>query len=99
VQKILGEIQGNLLIQARAALNENISEADSLDGLKSIINKKGGFVKCGWCERQDCELRIKEATGADLRVIPFAGQDLSRFPNCVYCNNKASRVAAFALAY
>jgi prolyl-tRNA synthetase len=99
VPKILEEIQDNLLVQARAVLKENISEADSLEGLKSVIDKKGGFVICGWCERQECELGVKEATGADLRVIPFAGQDLSRFPNCVYCNNKASRVAAFAQAY
>jgi prolyl-tRNA synthetase len=99
VPKILDEIQGNLLIQAKALLNGCISQANSLNTLKSIIDSKGGFVMCGWCEDQKCELRIKEATGADIRVIPFVGQDLSRFPNCVYCESKASRVAMFAQAY
>jgi prolyl-tRNA synthetase len=98
VPKLLDEIQGNLLVRAKALLNWCISEANSLNALKSIIDSKGGFVMCGWCEDQECELRIKEATGADIRVIPF-GQDLSRFPKCVYCETKASRVAMFAQAY
>jgi prolyl-tRNA synthetase len=99
VPKILDEIQGNLLIQAKALLNGCISQANNLNALKSITDSKGGFVMCGWCEDQECELRIKEATGADIRVIPFVGQDLSRFPTCVYCESKASRVAMFAQAY
>ena len=77
IPKILDEIQGNLLIQAKALLNGCISQANSLNALKSLIDSKGGFVMCGWCEDQECELRIKEATGADIRVIPFVGQDLA----------------------
>ncbi len=67
--------------------------------LKSIIDKKGGFVFCGWCQDQKCEVRIKEACGADLRVIPFDKQDLLKYPNCVCCKKKAFRVAVFAQAY
>jgi prolyl-tRNA synthetase len=99
VPDLLEKIQGKLLTQARAVLDESISEAKNLNALKSVIDNKRGFVICGWCEDQKCEIRIKEATGADLRVIPFVGQDLSRFPNCVYCDNRASRVVAFAQAY
>jgi prolyl-tRNA synthetase len=99
VSGLLERIQDNLLAKARGVLDQSISEAKTLNALKSAIENKGGFVFCGWCENQECELRIKEATGADLRVIPFVGQDLSRFPSCVYCKNKASRVVAYAQAY
>jgi prolyl-tRNA synthetase len=99
VPDLLERIQANLLAKARGVLDQSISEAKSLNALKSAIENKGGFVFCGWCENQECELRIKEATGADLRVIPFVGQDLSRFASCVYCENKASCVVAYAQSY
>jgi prolyl-tRNA synthetase len=99
VTDLLEDIQGNLFAQANAVLNKSISDAASFDELKSIIDNKGGLVFCGWCQNQECELRIKEATGADLRVIPFDNQDLSKFPNCIYCKKKAFCVAVFAQAY
>ena len=99
VAELLEKIQENLFLQAKTVLNRSISSATNLEELKSIIDTKGGFVFCGWCQDQDCEIRVKEACGADLRVIPFDKQDLSRFPNCVYCKKKALQVAAFAQAY
>jgi len=99
ITSILEDIQANLFARANALLNKSISNAVSLDELKSIIDNKGGLVFCGWCQNQECELRIKEVTEADLRVIPFDNQDLSKFPNCVQCRKKASCVAVFAQAY
>jgi prolyl-tRNA synthetase len=99
VAELLEKIQENLFLQAKAILNRSISSATNLEELKSIIDTKGGFVFCGWCQDQNCEIRVKEACGADLRVIPFDKQDLSKYPNCVYCKKKALQVAAFAQAY
>ncbi len=99
VADLLAKIQDNLFAQARLTLNKSISNASSLDELRSIIDKRGGFVFCGWCQDQECELKIKELTGADIRVIPFDTQDLGKFPNCIYCNKKAICVAVFAHAY
>src|SRR5215208_7535890 len=96
VTSVLEDIQANLFARANAFLNKSISNAVSLDELKSIIDNKGGLVFCGWCRNQECELQIKELTGADLRVIPFDNQDLLKFPNCVYCRKKAFCVAVFA---
>jgi prolyl-tRNA synthetase len=99
VAELLEKIQENLFLQAKAILNGSISTATNLEELKSIIDTKGGFVFCGWCQDQNCEILVKEACGADLRVIPFDKQDLSKYPNCVYCKKKALQVAAFAQAY
>jgi prolyl-tRNA synthetase len=99
VAELLEKIQANLFLQAKTVLNSSISSATNLEELKSIIETRGGFVFCGWCQDQNCEIRVKEVCGADLRVIPFDKQDLSKYPNCVYCKKKALRVAAFAQAY
>jgi prolyl-tRNA synthetase len=99
VTELLEKIQENLFLRAKDFLNRSISSATNLEELKSIIDTKGGFVFCGWCVDQNCEIRVKEACDADLRVIPFDKQDLSKYPNCVYCKKKALRVAAFAKAY
>jgi prolyl-tRNA synthetase len=99
VAELLEKIQEKLFLQAKTVLNKSISSASNLEELKSIIDTKGGFVFCGWCQDQNCEIRVKEACGADLRVIPFDKQDLLKYPNCVYCKKKALRVAAFAQAY
>jgi prolyl-tRNA synthetase len=99
VAELLDKIQANLYLQAKTVLNKSISSATNLEELKSIIETRGGFVFCGWCRDQNCEIQVKEVCGADLRVIPFDKQDLSKYPNCVYCKKKALRVAAFAQAY
>jgi prolyl-tRNA synthetase len=99
VTELLEKIQENLFLRAKDVHNMSISSATNLEELKSIIDTKGGFVFCGWCQDQNCEIRVKEACGADLRVIPFDKQDLSKYPNCVYCKKKALQVAAFAQAY
>jgi prolyl-tRNA synthetase len=99
VTSMLEDIQAKLFTRANAVLNKSVSNAVTLDELKSIIDNKGGLVFCGWCQNQECELRIKEVTGADLRVIPFDNQNLLKFPNCINCRKKASCVAVFAQAY
>ncbi len=94
---LLVKIQENLLSRARAFLNENISRLDSYNEFKSIIERKGGFVMAGWCEREECEETIKEDTGADIRVIPFEQND--RPTKCIYCGRESKKAAIFARAY
>jgi len=61
----------------------------------------------GWCGNEDCEVRVKEDTGADIRVIPFDLKDLPTGPNttndvirdCIYCRKKANKIVIFAKAY
>jgi prolyl-tRNA synthetase len=96
---ILDQIQNNLLLRAKKLLEENLTKTTSYDTLKSILEKKGGFILTGWCGDQKCENRIKEETGADIRVIPFEGQQESESTVCVYCHQPAKIMAIFARAY
>ncbi|AFU58854.1 proline--tRNA ligase [Candidatus Nitrososphaera gargensis Ga9.2] len=94
---LLVEIQKNLLSKARAFLQENISRPASYDEFKSIIENKGGFVMVGWCGQEECEEKIKQDTGADIRVLPFDQKD--RPGKCIYCGQDSKKAAIFARAY
>lgn len=94
---LLGQIQDNLLAKARQLLAENISTPADYPEFKSIMESKGGFALAGWCGRQECEVKIKEETGADIRVIPFEqGQAPAK---CIYCGQESKKAAMFAKAY
>jgi prolyl-tRNA synthetase len=99
VISILKQIQNNLLFQAKKHLEENTTETASYDTLKSVLEMKGGFISAGWCGEQECESKIKEETGADIRVIPFEGQKISESKVCIYCSKPSKIVAIFARAY
>lgn len=99
VLSLLDEIQNNLLNRAKKLLEDNTTKATSYDILKSIVQNKGGFVLCGWCANRQCEDKIKEETGADIRVIPFKGQEESHSAICIYCHQPAKKIAIFARSY
>jgi prolyl-tRNA synthetase len=94
---LLSKIQDRLLLRARAFLDENISRPSSYGEFKSIIDRKGGFVMAGWCGREECEGKIKQDTGSDIRVMPFDQND--RPEKCIYCGLDSKKAALFARAY
>ena len=96
---ILEQIQSNLFLRAKRQLEDNITEVSNYDTLKSVLDKKGGFVSAGWCGDQRCEDIIKQETGADIRLIPFEGQDASASKVCIYCSKPSKKTAIFARAY
>jgi prolyl-tRNA synthetase len=67
--------------------------------LKSVLEKKSGFILTGWCGDPRCECIIKEETGADIRVIPFEVQEMSDLSVCIYCRKQAKKFAFIARAY
>lgn len=95
--RLLDLIQKNLLAHATQLLQEQTSTASTYQEFKSIIEGRCGFVRVGWCGRQECEEKIKAETGADIRLIPF-DQD-ERPESCVYCGQECKKVAIFARAY
>ena len=96
IKSILEEIQTKMLETARAEASKftrNISNYEEFK--KKIAN--GGFFKGPWCGKQECENKIKEETGADIRVIPFHKENQEG--NCLYCNEKSTIFPIFARGY
>ena len=96
-KKLLDAIQSSLFEKASDTLKTAIHDARTYDELKQIIENDGGFVRACWCSEVACEDRIKDETGATIRVVPV--QDEQLFSGCVSCGKTAKKVVYFARAY
>jgi len=94
---LLGQVQSRLYDKARRMLADYTSAPADYGQFKGAIGGRGGFAKAGWCGSPQCELAIKEETGADIRVIPFDQADMPE--KCIYCGQLAKKVAMFGRAY
>jgi prolyl-tRNA synthetase len=97
ITKLLEEIQKNLFNKAQKFLEDNISTIEDYNTFKQTLKKKGGFIRACWCASPVCEEKIKEETGATIRLIPFENE--KPFANCIYCNEEAKEIVYFAKAY
>ncbi len=97
VNQILEDIQENLFKRAKEFLETHITEVKSYEEFKEVLRTKGGFIKACWCLSSECEEKIKEETGATIRLIPFEKE--KPFSNCIYCGKEAKEVVYFAKAY
>jgi len=97
ITKLLEEIQNNLFKKAKKSLEENVTTVKTFDVFKKTLKKKAGFIRACWCSSSACEEKIKEETGATIRLVPFTKE--KTFSNCVYCGEEAKEVVYFARAY
>ena len=68
-----------------------------MDEFKKIIEETPGFIKAMWCGDSECEIKIKEETGATIRCLPFEQENLGN--KCVCCDKEANKMAYIAKAY
>lgn len=94
----LEEIQSLMFEKAKDRLKKQTINANSYGELKRTIESDGGFVRASWCGSQDCEIKVKEETGADIRLIPFDEQ-VEQASKCLVCGVRATQIAYFARAY
>jgi prolyl-tRNA synthetase len=97
VSNLLDEIQSSLLNKARKALEESTVTVETYSEFKETLEKKGGFLRASWCSDQKCEEKIKEETGATIRIVPFEKE--KPFTKCIYCERQANEVVYFARSY
>ncbi len=97
VPAILEDIHQRMYQKAQNSLQERTKEAHSLEELNELL-KDGGFVKMAFCEKEECELKIKELTGgATARCI--AEEKPAPGTKCPVCGEEATIVCYFAKAY
>ena len=93
---ILDEIQTEMLKKAKTEAAGNTVDIENYDEFKMKM-EKGGFFNSPWCGKLDCEEKIKEETGAEIRVIPFNSENTSK--KCIYCKQQSTSVPIFARGY
>ena len=92
----LENIQQQMFVNAKKILDERVVRVSEYQQFKEEL-MNGKMIDCSWCGNQTCEDKIKEETGAGLRVIPFDGTQKSE--TCVYCKNSGTTNALFAKGY
>jgi prolyl-tRNA synthetase len=97
VEKLLQEIQDNMLANAKAILEDKTAAVQSYEEFKKVLEEKGGFIKAAWCGSSDCEAKVKDETGATIRIRPFQIEEPTT--NCIICTEKAKETAYFARSY
>ncbi len=97
VEKLLQDIQDNLLAKAKAILADKTTTVQRYDEFKQVLDAKGGFIKAAWCSSPECEAKIKDETGATIRIRPFQTEkpDLG----CIVCCKEAPETAYWARSY
>ena len=70
IEKLLEDIQNNLLQRAKDFRSERTTVVDDLDTFKEVLENKGGFISAHWDGTTESELKMKELTTATIRCIP-----------------------------
>ena len=96
VESMLKEIQQSLFERAKLLLKERTKKVSDFDKFKSEI-ENGEFLETSWCGDQKCEEKIKESTGADIRVIPFDNNKTDA--PCINCKRPGKENVIFARGY
>ena len=91
----LKNIQKEMFDAAKKILDERVVRVSEYQQFKKEL-ENGKMIDCSWCGNQTCEDKIKEETGADLRVIP---SDNIKAETCIYCKNSGTTNVLFARGY
>ena len=97
IEEMLDQIQKKMLENHRKFLTENTHEVKTYDEFKKVMKTTRGVIKAFWCERSECEAKIKEETKATTRCKLLNAKEESG--KCIYCNSDVKFVWYFAQAY
>jgi len=95
VEIALEKIQKEMFDAAKKILDERVVRVSEYQQFKKEL-ENGKMIDCSWCGNQTCEDKIKEETGADLRVIP---SNNTKAETCIYCKNSGTTNVLFARGY
>lgn len=97
VDALLKEIQEALFNRALEFRNNHITEVNSFDEFKKVLETKTGFISAHWDGTNETEEKIKELTKATIRCIPLEMKEETGV--CVYSGKPSKGRVLFAKAY
>lgn len=97
LESLLKEIQNNIFSKALSYRDSHITEANTFEEFKDILENKGGFVSAHWDGTTETEEKIKELTKATIRCIPLEQKE--EIGTCILTGNPSTRRVLFAKAY
>ncbi len=97
IKNLLEQIQVDLFNKALDYRETHITEVNSFEEFKEVLESKGGFVSAHWDGTAVTEEEIKNLTKATIRCIPLHG--IKEAGSCVLTGNPSSERVLFAKAY
>ena len=97
IAALLEEIQDNIYNKALTFRDEHITEVNSYDEFKQVLEEKGGFISAHWDGTVETEKRVKEETKATIRCIPLDSKEEEGV--CVFTGKPSKQRVLFAKAY
>ena len=97
IPQLLDDIQNNIYNKAANFREEHITEANSYEEFKTLLDGKTGFISAHWDGTAETEQKIKEETKATIRCIPLDNKQEDGV--CVYSGKPSTQRVLFARAY
>ena len=97
VSFLLEDIQKNIYKKAFDYREAHITEVDTYEDFKEVLESKGGFISAHWDGTTATEDKIKDETKATIRCIPLEGNEESG--SCMVTGKPSDRRVLFAKAY
>ncbi len=97
INDLLEQIQADLFNRALEFRNTHITEVNSFEEFKDVLDNKTGFVSAHWDGTPETEEKIKELTKATIRCIPLDRKEEEGV--CVFSGGKSTGRVLFAKAY
>ncbi|OJX54384.1 MAG: proline--tRNA ligase [Flavobacterium sp. 38-13] len=97
INSLLEEIQDSLFSKALEYRDTHITEVNSFDEFKDVLENKGGFIAAHWDGTPETEEKIKDLTKATIRCIALDRVEESG--SCVFTGKPSVGRVLFAKAY
>ncbi len=97
IKNLLDEIQHSIYQKALKFRDDHITEVNSYDEFKEVLETKTGFISCHWDGTIETEKRVKEETKATIRCIPLDAK--AEEGVCIFTGKPSTQRVLFAKAY
>jgi prolyl-tRNA synthetase len=97
IPRLLDDIQQNMYQKALKFRDGLITEVNSYEEFKRVLDEKTGFVSAHWDGTVETEVAIKEETKATIRCIPLDAKPETGV--CIYSGKPSDKRVLFARAY
>jgi len=97
VSELLKQIQKDLFNRALEYRNTHITEVNSFEEFKEVLENKTGFISAHWDGTPETEEKIKDLTKATIRCIPLDRVEEEGI--CIFSGAKSTGRVLFAKAY
>jgi prolyl-tRNA synthetase len=97
IEQLLMEIQHDLFQKAKTFRDNHITQVETFETFKEVLNTKGGFISAHWDGTSETENKIKELTKATIRCIPL--DTTTETGKCILTGKPSQQRVLFAKAY